>query len=199
MGELYFEPITPEEEAELWFASPSLDANQQPAFERALERLLTANPNTDDYELKVQAAEIARAELASADVVARRIAAMRQGPSYCYLAFHGVGESALFVKVGMSRHPERRLYEMATGNPLDCLWAFVSKAVDSRAAYQVEQAILRELSGHKRRGEWISLGAGMGQAEAAKLANSMTGIAKAVESDAGDFEVFTYRDGRVAA
>lgn len=196
---LYAEALCPEEEAELRYGDPRLDANQQPAFDRALERLSIAKPFTDEADLRAEAAEIARRELEPAEAVARRIAEMRTSGAYCYLAFHGIGSLASFVKVGMTRHPEQRLYGLATGNPLDCLWVYVCKAQDSRAAYHIEQRLLRELEPHKRRGEWVSLGQGATAAEAREFAKTMTGIAKSAEERAGDFELFSYGDGRAVA
>jgi len=175
-----------------------LDSNRLPYAERLLDHMaLYPSLDDDDNEAVFVAAAIraAEANLATAREAAEHISELRAGPAYCYLAFHGLDDVAQFVKVGMTRHPERRLYEMATGNPLDCLWVFTCRVPCVRMAYRIEQSLLRHLEAHKRRGEWITLGSIDAEA-AASLAMSMGDLAKSIEPEAEGFTLLGYTDGR---
>ena len=166
------------------YGDPQLDANQQGAFERALQGL-AAYP-ADPELIAEAAAEAVRATIPTARDAARAIAAMRSDPTYCYLAFHGVGGVASFLKVGISRHPERRLYGMATDNPLDCLWAFVTKLPSGPRAYHVEQTLLRHMAAHKKHGEWLTVGR-TDEHAAFALARQLSEVARGAEADACEF------------
>lgn len=198
MRTLYAEELSAEEEAELLYGSPIVDSNQQHTFDNIVQRLFDTNPNGDPTDMIRYAAEQARKELETAEVAARKIADIRKGPAYCYMAFHGLGATAQFAKVGMTRHPEQRMYDMATGNPLDCLWVFVCRASSVRAAYRIEQGLLRHLEPQKRRGEWITLGS-LDADGAAALARSMSGLASTLDPESEGFELLSYRDGRQVA
>lgn len=187
--------LSADEESELLYGSPLLDTNQEATFSRVLQRLFDTNPLADETWLIQEAARQARASVETAASAAEQIAEMRSGPAYCYLAFHGMDGIAQFAKVGMSRHPERRLYGMATGNPLDCLWVYVCKLPTARAAYHVEQSLLRHMEAQRRRGEWITLGR-IEQDAAAALARSMGELAQSLEPEAGEFAPLGSCDGR---
>lgn len=174
----------------------TLDANQRLAFESIVQNLyLSAGVDSVDDELDQEAARIAAECVATAEEAARKVAQLRTGPAYCYLAFYGLDEVASFAKVGMTRHPEQRLYGMATANPLDCLWVFVSKCEDARAAYHVEQSLLRRMAARKRRGEWLTIEA-TDRDGAEGLARQLTVLARDVEPGAAEFVLLGYTDGR---
>lgn len=187
-------PLSWDEEQELSIDF-LIDSNQQATAERVMDRLTINNPFADEAWIAQEAVRQARDNLPTRKEAAEQIAQLRDGPAYCYLAFHGLDDIAQFVKVGMTRHPEQRLYGMATGNPLDCLWVFVCRAPTTRAAYHIEQTLLRHLSEHKRRGEWITLGSINAEAAAA-LARSMGDLAKSTEAEADGFVLLGYTDGR---
>lgn len=175
--------LNPDEMRELG-ANFQIDSNQQGMAERLMERIADGSPFEDMAWIAQEAVRQAESNLPTAREAAQQIAQLRDGPAYCYLAFHGLDGIAQFVKVGMTRHPERRMYEMATGNPLDCLWVYVCRAPTTALAYAMEQSLLRRMSEHKRRGEWITLGS-IDTVAAAALARSC-----------GDFELLGYTDGR---
>lgn len=135
-----------------------MDSNLRAMFDRVLQLLLDNNQDLELSEAKVIAGDMAAANLRTAKEVANAIASMRNGPTYCYLAFYGLGDTASFMKVGVSRHPERRMYGMATGNPLDCLWVYCLRAPASHIAFATEKNLLRHLKENKRRGEWLDVG-----------------------------------------
>lgn len=168
-----------------------LDTNQRVVAERLIDSWAIDYPNLLPEEIVEMAIQAARTNAGTAKDAADRIAEMRNGPNYCYLAFYGRGGAAQYMKVGYSAHPEQRLYGIATGNPLDCLWAFTAPFPTRKSAYAAEQAILREISGHKRRGEWIEIEAG--DPEATALARQLG------ELVGSQFQPFAYRDGRAAA
>lgn len=165
-----------------------LDSNQRARAERAVDRLSFTNPEDDAGQL-VEAAIAEGLRMPTAREAANGIAELRNGPAYCYLAFHGIDGVAQFVKVGMTRHPEQRMYNMATGNPLDCLWVYVCQLQTASAAYGVEQKLLRHMASHKRRGEWLSIGAA-DEAMAASIAQGLADVAGA------PFTLLGYTDGR---
>jgi hypothetical protein len=134
-----------------------IDTNQRRTFDRLLARILQENPDLQITEAALLAGEEVQSLVPTAREAAQRIAEMRSGPTYCYLAFHGLGDRAAFLKVGMSAHPEQRLYGAATDNPLDRLWTFLARFPVRAKAYGAEQALLRHLRGHKRKGEWLDV------------------------------------------
>ena len=171
----------------------SADSNQRATKERIIQQRMEANPALDVWEAEESVRDD---ELPpTARDAARGILALRLGPTFCYLAFHGAGGAAQYLKVGVSRHPEQRLYGMATGNPLDCLWAFVCRVEHGRVARRIEARILAHLADHKRRGEWLETGQ-TDKAGAEALARQLSQFAKDIDSSAGDFEPLEYRDGR---
>ncbi|GAA5075584.1 GIY-YIG nuclease family protein [Lysobacter panacisoli] len=172
-----------------------LDSNQRGFAERLVDRLYMHYPEGDHDRLVEAAVKGARANLATARVAAKRIAELHNGPAYCYLAFYGLGGVANFVKIGMTRHPEKRLYGMATGNPLDCLWVYVSRLPVAKSAFRVEQELHRHLDPNKRRGEWFSVGE-TDAGGAAALARQLHAVAVDADRDASEFTLLGYRDGR---
>lgn len=195
MMELYTEEILSEEDEKAIYGEPVLDSNQQAAYDRLVGRILVRSIDSDVSGELQAAADLAIESTPTIREAVEGVLNLRFGPAYCYLAFYGTAGSAAYLKVGMSRHPEERLYSMSTGNPLDCLWVYVCELPSTRAAYHVEQQILRHMASHKRRGEWISLGA-IDSGAAASLARSMAELAKSAEPKAGEFRLLSYRDGR---
>lgn len=190
--------IYPETVEDVYSALPrleDLDSNQRGFAERLIDRLYLHYPEGDDDRLVEAAVKGALANIASVPVAAKRIAELHNGSAYCYLAFYGLGGVASFMKVGMTRHPEQRLYNMATGNPLDCLWVFVSRLPVAKDAFKVEQALHKHLDPNKRRGEWFSVGETDGKAAEA-LARQLHVIASAADLNAGEFTLLGYTDGR---
>ena len=172
-----------------------LDPNQRKHAERILDNLTFTESYPQMDELVGQAIESALECVPTAREAAEQIASLRFGPSYCYLAFFGLDETANYMKVGMSRHPEQRLYSMGTDNPLDCLWVFVSRLPCTRAAFHVEQTLHRHLSEHRRKGEWFAIG-NTELAGAEGLARQLFGVAQAAEPEAQDFTLLGTTDGR---
>lgn len=172
---------------------PQLDPNQEATFDRAVAALVFANPDADSEWLAEEAAAIARETTPTARQAARRIAAMRTLPTYCYLAFYGVGDVAQYVKVGMTRHPEQRLSSLATHNPLPCLWVFVSELPSAPRAYAVEQGLLRHFADRRLHGEWIGVDATDADGAFA-LARQITQVARDYDSAATEFTAI--RGGR---
>jgi hypothetical protein len=171
-----------------------LDANQRKAAEMFLDRLMFTEPHETMDELVHRAIASASEYAPTAREAADRIAEMRSGPAYCYLAFYGLDDTANYMKVGMTRHPESRLYGMATGNPLDCLWVFVSRLPVARMAFHVEQHLHHHLAEHRRRGEWFSVG-NTTRESADALARQLHEVALVAESDASEFTLLGYGDG----
>lgn len=175
-----------------------LDDNQRLHAERTAQRLLLLEPDADATEIVNYAVQRAARDIPTTQQAVKAIAAMRKGPAYCYLAFHGMDGVAQFMKIGMTNHPERRMYGMATGNPLDCLWVFAGILPSRRAAYHVEQTLIRHMAEYRRRGEWIVV-----QNIDANLATSMARqlgmVAKEAEASFAEFKLLRYTDGRAAA
>jgi hypothetical protein len=155
-----------------------IDSNHQRTFDRLLARTLEENPDLQITEGALLAAEEVQSLLPTAREAAQRIAEMRNGPTYCYLAFHGLGETAGYLKVGMSSHPEQRLYGASTDNPLDRLWTFLARFPVRTRAYAAEQKLLRHLKVHKRKGEWLDVGA-TDQQSASALARQLSEVISA--------------------
>lgn len=172
-----------------------LDSNQRGLAERLIDRLYMHYPEGDTDRIVEAAVRGAVCNIKTAKVAAKEIAALHNGPAYCYLAFYGLDGVASFVKVGMTRHPEKRLYGMATGNPLDCLWVFVSRLPVATAAYHVEKALHRHLEPNKRRGEWFEVGE-TDRAAADGLARQLHVIALDADANASEFTLLGYTDGR---
>ena len=175
-----------------------LDDNQRLYAERIARRLMLLDPDADATEVVTYAVRQASANVPTTQQAVKAIAAMRRGPAYCYLAFHGMDGIAQFLKIGMTNHPERRIYGMATGNPLDCLWVFAGVLPSRRAAYHVEQTLLRHMSEHRRRGEWIVV-RDVGAELAASMARQLGMVAKDAEPAFSEFALLRYTDGRAAA
>lgn len=175
-----------------------LDDNQRLYAERIAQRLMFLEPDADTTEIVNYVVAQAAHNVPTTQQAVDAIAAMRKGPAYCYLAFHGLDKVARFLKIGMTNHPERRMYEMATGNPLDCLWVFAGKLPSRRAAFHVEQTLLRHMSEHRRRGEWIVVDS-LNVALAESLARQLGMVARDAEDAFPGFSLLRYTDGRVAA
>lgn len=168
-----------------------IDSNRLTFAERMIDNLAMSNPEAGDDWVIATAMEAANANLPTALEAARHIAEMRNGPTYCYLAFYGRDGVGQYLKVGMTSHPEKRLYGIATGNPLDCLWVYVAQFDTRKQAYSAEQTILRDIAEHKRRGEWIEITT---DAEAARaFARQLAAVI------GGEFLPLSYRDGKEAA
>lgn len=195
---LYSEFLASQESVYSHRESVVMDANQQRSYERVLTKLQAEMGTGDDFDLEWEAAEITKGLVPTARQAARAIADIRAAPAYCYLAFHGTDGEAQYLKVGMTTHPEQRLYSMATGNPLDCMWAYTCQLQSRREAYFVEQTILRHLSAHVRRGEWIGVGR-LTKHESECMARSLSEVAKDAVPTCPDFSSFSYRDGRKVA
>lgn len=175
-----------------------LDSNRRVIAERYLDHYALHNDEPMSAEAVERAISVAEANAPTTQEAARRIAEMRNGPTYCYLAFYGLDGRGLFLKVGMTSHPEKRLHDFACGNPLDCLWTFAARLPTRPQAYRVEQAILRHLADQKRRGEWLAVSCDADGAWA--IAREMSELAESIfPNEAGAFSVLTYRDGREAA
>lgn len=172
-----------------------LDSNQRTYAERLFDHMALVDQEATAEEVAARAMNTAMQNLPTAKEAAEQIAALRNGHAYCYLAFYGMGGTAQYMKIGMTRHPEQRLYGMATGNPLDCLWVFVCKLPTVRAAYHVEKSLLRHMEDHKRRGEWLEVGE-TDEAGAIGLARQLGEVASSFEPGAGEFTLLGYRDGR---
>jgi hypothetical protein len=142
-----------------------LDSNRVPMAERLVDQFAMTYPMADAIDIVTAAIDVAERNLATAKEAAQRIVELRSGPTYCYLAFYGRNGAGQYMKVGMTSHPEQRLDSIATGNPLDCLWVYTAEFDTRGKAYGAEQAALRSLADHKRRGEWIEVTT---DAEAAK-------------------------------
>lgn len=175
-----------------------LDDNQRLYAERTVRRLLALEPEADVTEIVNYAVNQAALDIPTTQQAVRAITAMRKGPAYCYLAFHGMDGVAQFMKIGMTNHPERRIYGMATGNPLDCLWVFAGVLPSRRAAYHVEQTLIRYMSEYRRRGEWIVVH-NIDAELAMSMARQLGMVAKETESAFAEFKLLRYTDGRVAA
>lgn len=89
----------------------------------------------------------------------------RRRPHYCYLAFFGSGDTAHFLKVGISVTPQTRIKGFACGNPLKPLWSLAVECSSLAEARLIEQGTLRFLADKRVEGEWVRLGA-MGEREA---------------------------------
>jgi hypothetical protein len=168
-----------------------LDSNRVPLAERLVDQLSMTDPNADASEILAAAISIAERNVPTAKEASQRIVGLRNGPTYCYLAFYGRDGAGQYLKIGMTSHPEQRLYELATGNPLDCLWVYAACFDTRRQAYAAEQSLLRELVEHKRRGEWIEVTTDAGSSAA--FARQLGAVVN------GDFMPLSYRDGREAA
>lgn len=172
-----------------------LDENQRNHAERVLDVLTFTEPHPQMDELVDRAIQSAIESVPTAREAAEQIAAARFGPAYCYLAFFGLDDTASYMKIGMSKHPEQRLYSMGTDNPLDCLWVFVSRLPCTRAAFHVEQFLHRHLNERRRKGEWFAIG-NTDMAGAEGLARQLSSVALAAEDEAGDFILLGTTDGR---
>lgn len=182
---------------ERWGCALAVDANQAPTYERLLEQSAVRYPNAEIENLAAYAAGVARETVPTAKDAAMAIAEMRL-PGYCYLSFCGVEGVAQYMKIGMSTHPEQRLYNMATGSPLDCLWVYTVRLPTRRAAYRAEQTLLKHMAEHKRRGEWVEVGQVRADG-AADLARHLSGVLRDAFPNGGEFELLGFRDGRAAA
>lgn len=172
-----------------------LDPNQRKHAERVLDELLFTEHGAPTDELVDRAISAAMECVPTAQDAAERILSMRFGPAYCYLAFFGLDDTASYMKIGMSRHPEQRLYGMGTDNPLDCLWVFVSRLSCTRAAFHAEQFLHRHLAGHRRKGEWFAIG-NTDRTGADGLARQLSAVILSAEDDAGPFTLLGTTDGR---
>jgi hypothetical protein len=132
-----------------------IDDNQaECAFRIARERLLD-DPDVEAEDAFEEAKTHARTLVPTAHEAALEISALRNGPTFCYLAFFGLEGRAQFVKVGRSTHPERRIYSFTTGNPLDLLAIYARKFISRQEAHAAEQSILKAAKETSRRGEWL--------------------------------------------
>ena len=154
----------PESQPEYWWARlnerelSELDDNQRLYAERMIRKLTLLDPDADLEDITNQAICEAIARVPTARKAAKAIAQMRNGEAYCYLAFCGLDGVARFMKVGMSAHPEQRISQLSTGNPMDFIGVYASRHRSRADAYAVEQGLLRSLSALRCRGEWIDIG-----------------------------------------
>lgn len=134
-----------------------VNSNQRAALERRLDSLDEApDGEVEDEVFEAACADIAATVPTTRDV-ASAIAQMRAGPVYVYLAFFGLSGICKYVKIGMSNHPESRVYGFTTGNPFDFQAIYACKFPTRRAAYAAEQSLLRRMANNSRRGEWLEL------------------------------------------
>lgn len=175
-----------------------LDDNQRLRAERIVRRLLAQDPGAELDDVTNYAIKQARETVPTIKQAAMAVAELRNGPTYCYLAFYGLRGVASFLKVGISNHPERRMYGIATGNPLDCLWVFAARFVSRSVARSVEQALIRHFSARKRRGEWLHLD-GVSEEAATGMARQMGILAGEVSKSPVRFGLLGYTDGRSVA
>ena len=171
----------------------SLDENQRMYAERLMVTLLIQNPDADQDELARYVAGETLATVPTFKEAVRAISNMRADPCYCYLAFYGIGNTAQFLKIGMTKHPEQRLYGISTGNPLDCLWVYTAPFAGRHNAFGAEQTMLRHQSFRKRRGEWVNLDS-CSEESSRELADHL-----GIVANGADFTMLTYRDGRAAS
>lgn len=176
----------------------ALDGNQRLYAERMIETLIFQNPEGDHDKIRLYAIRQALEIVPTTREAAEQVAAMRVGPCYCYLGFYGLHGVASFLKIGMTGHPERRLYSFSTGNPLDCLWVFTTKIPSRTVARQAELAMLRSYADHKRRGEWVDVGR-CEREGAEAIARELAVVVSEVTGQEANFSLLSYRDGRAAA
>ena len=194
----------PESQPEYWREKlahagiDSLDGNQAIRAERIVRHLLTLDPSSDLEEATSYAVKQARDSVPTTKQAAMAVAEMRNGPTYCYLAFYGLDGCASFLKIGISNHPERRMYGIATGNPFDCLWVFAARFASRKIAYAVEQSLIRHFHSKKRRGEWFQID-GVDEVAARSIASDVGVFSSEVANGRAEFSLLGYTDGRSVA
>jgi hypothetical protein len=133
------------------------DANQSLYADRLAERILDDRQDLSPDEAADIAIVKARACIPTAHDAAQAIAAGRNGPAYCYLAFFGTANRCQYVKVGLSSHPERRMQSILTGNPLDLLALYACRQPTRALALAVEKSMLYATQSINCRGEWLRI------------------------------------------
>jgi len=131
-----------------------LDSNQTLAADRYIDVALQGSAVDGAIEI---ANSVALDSCPTIKQAAQGIAELRKGITYCYLAFFGLNGRCKYVKVGMSTHPERRVYKLTTGCPLDLIAIYACPETSKKAAYRLEQSLLRNMNGISRRGEWLEI------------------------------------------
>lgn len=75
---------------------------------------------------------------------------------YVYLIQSGIRKSDP-VKVGMSKHPEKRIKQLQTGNPKDLRILLIIKCESSSKAFLVEKSLHSILASTNIKNEWYSV------------------------------------------
>ena len=99
--------------------------------------------------------------------------------TFCYLAFYGADNRASFMKVGIAKNVGKRLANIATGNPLPCLWAYQAAFINPHIARAVEARLLGHMLGDRARGEWINVH-GLSESAALAMVESLAEVASDV-------------------
>ena len=86
--------------------------------------------------------------------IAQRIAAMRGRSAYVYLGVYQ-GPDGLYVKVGMSNHPEKRQQSGGGYCPLQRLQLWIADARTRAFAHKLEREVLLRYKKSSVRGEWL--------------------------------------------
>lgn len=105
--------------------------------------------------------------------------ASRMATTIVYLAYHGEGERAAFVKVGIAGDIKARMRQIYTGNPLPRLWTFAAAFPSRAAARSVESALHLHLSSESSSGEWFRVH-GMALDAATTFSESLAEVASNV-------------------
>jgi hypothetical protein len=69
---------------------------------------------------------------------------------------YAIGNTTDKQKIGISKHPEKRLTELQTGNP-DKLYIHYSFPITEKTAYKFEATIHREINYKRINGEWFTM------------------------------------------
>jgi len=176
----------------------SIDSNQAGLAQRISERLYSERPTAPEHELVQEANERAAEVLPTAREAARGISMLRTGPTYCYLAFFGTKGRCRYVKVGMSSHPEGRVYSLTTGNPFDLLAIYGCRFVSRGEAFSAEQSLLRALESIHCRGEWVEIDE-CGADDIGAAAEGIAGALKMADGNRPRFEPLWILGRRIAA
>lgn len=77
---------------------------------------------------------------------------------YVYLAFHGEGDRANYMKVGIARNVGRRMTRVTQSSPLPRLWVWSAPFIGRHVARKVEAGLLDHMRASRTNGEWTSVG-----------------------------------------
>lgn len=175
-----------------------VDSNQAALADRLADRYIEGCPDQDLHDLVNAACERAAKLLPTRRQAAIDIADIRKGPVWCYLAFFGIGGRCKYVKVGMSSHPEMRIYGMTTGNPLDLTAIYACRFASRRQAYAAEQTLIHTLASIGRRGEWVEIDE-CAFADIPSVAQGMGSLIRTPNGERAVFEPILYKPVTVAA